>query len=65
MTETIFLVFEGQGKDKTNGNSGPALETPPHKRTPEEVTFKLMFGPHSKNVKSYDFDRQSTNTMLC
>lgn len=27
----------GQGKGKTYGNSGPALETPAHKRTPEEL----------------------------
>jgi len=56
-------VFEGQGKGKTNGNSGPAFETSPHKRTTDEVTFNLVFGPQSKNtVKKYmyDFDRQST-----
>lgn len=43
-------MFKEQGKGKTYGNSGPALETPAHKRTPEEVTFNLVFSPHSKNV---------------
>ena len=37
MTETSLLLFKGQGKGKSNGNSGPALETTPQKQTPEEV----------------------------
>ena len=47
MTEISLLLFKGQGKGKSNGNGGPALEPPPHKRTPEEVTFNLVSRPHS------------------
>ena len=45
-------MFKGQEKGKTNGNSGPALEAPPHKCTPEEVhvTFNLVFSPRSVNI---------------
>lgn len=49
--ETSLLLFKGQGKDKSNDTTGLALEAPPHKCTPEEVTFNVLSRPHSLGCK--------------